>query len=113
MHSKLELGIGLEVYQEFESTFTHDGKEYELNPILAKAEKLPVKSLPVSLLKWVTQYGEADPKRVAKADLNVPVLVVIWQGKYTVIDGFHRLTRAIQEGLHQIPAKLVPTSWLT
>lgn len=108
------LSYGFEVYQEEEeSSFTHDGKTYLLNPILKRAHELPVKQMRMKELAWVLEHGEADPVRVASANTSIPLLVVLWEGKYVTIDGFHRLTKAAQQNLWSVPVKIIPRSWLT
>lgn len=100
-------------YQEPDSTFTHNGKTYDLNPILRKANALPVVSIPVSKLEWVLEHSTPDPDRVSAADISVPVLVVDDpQFGHTAIDGLHRLTKAIDQGKSHIPARMVPMEWL-
>lgn len=83
------------------STFTHRGKNYSLNEVLARAEKEPVEDFPIDKLKWVLQYDTPRADRKAAADLSAPIIVV-WEpqhGKeaFTVVDGLHRLAKAIDE----------------
>lgn len=101
-----------ELYQEEPGGyFTHDGVNYDLNALLRRAENLPVQEFRVSDLDWVLSQ-DADPERVAHADLGVPILVAKWRDKLVVLDGYHRLTRAKREGRERIPGKFVPSEWL-
>lgn len=102
------------MYQEGSgSTFTHNGKEYPLDPFLKRAAKLPVRQIPLDKLRWNLDYGSADPVRVAKADTSVPILFTVdpkWG--YTVVDGFHRLTKACAERHRRsISGREIPQSW--
>lgn len=102
------------MYQEGkDSTFTHNGKTWPLDPFLKRAAKLPVRQIPLDRLKWNLQYGTADPDRVAKADLSVPILFTVdpkWG--YTVVDGFHRLTKAFADPHRRsIPGREIPQAW--
>ena len=90
-----------------DSTFTHNGKEYELDKVLEEAEDKPVKQRKVSDLEWVLEHGEPNPERVKKADPDVPVIVTRYGDKYVVVDGFHRLAKAKAEGRKSIPTKTV------
>jgi GNAT superfamily N-acetyltransferase len=100
-------------YQEGKySTFTHNGKEYPLDPFLKRAEKLHAKSVSMAKLEWNVQTAQPDPKRVATADINYPILYTIdpkWG--YVVVDGLHRLTKAYQMGKRSIMGKEIPQEW--
>lgn len=102
------------MYQEGkDSTFTHNGKTWPLDPFLKRAAKLPVRQIPLDRLKWNLDYGTPDPVRVANADTSVPILFTVdpkWG--YTVVDGFHRLTKACTERHRRsIPGREIPQSW--
>jgi GNAT superfamily N-acetyltransferase len=101
------------MYQEGSgSTFTHNGKEYPLDPFLKRAAKLPVKQLYISKLKWNLDGLTLDPVRVAEADPSVPILFTMdpkWG--YVIIDGTHRLAKAVQEKRYSIPGREIPFSW--
>lgn len=100
-------------YQEGkDSTFTHNGKEYYIDPFLKRAEHLPVKSVPMSRLEWNVLDCKPDPERVKTADINYPILYTIdpkWG--YVVVDGLHRLTKAYQMGKQSIKGKEIPQKW--
>lgn len=95
-------------YEE-EGSFTHDGKRYSLQEAFRSARTQPTKQIPVDDLKWVLAYDRPDPARLAAADLTAPVLVAPDQrGRPTVVDGLHRLSKAVREGRKTIPAKVLP-----
>lgn len=103
--------LALENYHEYKSTFTHHSQEYDLNYFLDRAQDLPERSLPLSKVEWIMQDSHPDPQRVAVADTSVPILVTIEDGLYIPIDGTHRIFKAAEERLHQIPAKFIPKQW--
>ena len=98
-----------EVYQEDPtSSVTHDGEVYSVNTLLNKSVKSPIFKVDISEISWVLKHvGKLDPKRVAKADLQYPVLITKWKGKWLVLDGTHRLQKAVKLNKTQLPARLV------
>jgi len=80
-------------------SFTHDGVEYSLRKALELADAVPVRQYPVSKLKWVLAYDGPTQARVEKADLRAPVLLAYDQKRrLTVVDGLHRLAKAVESG---------------
>lgn len=95
-------------YREGGGSFTHQGTEYDLDHALSLADKQPVTSTRVKDLAWVLRHGKADPERVRRADLSAPLLVSYTSaGRPTVVDGFHRLTKANNEGVASVPTRFV------
>lgn len=89
-------------------SFTHEGTEYDLDHALSLADKQPVTSMRVKDLAWVLRHGKADPERVRRADLSAPLLVShTSDGRPTVVDGFHRLTKANNDGAVSVPTRFV------
>ena len=92
-----------ELYQEEpNSTVTHDGTEYNLNTLFKLVDKDPVAYFNVSDLKWILTED-----RTSDADLEAPVLVTIWDHKYVILDGGHRLRKAVKEKVQQLPGRFV------
>ncbi len=91
-----------ELYDEPKvSTFTHDGRVYDLNKLLELSKDMDSDDIPLDQLIWVLDWDEPDPKRVKKADLTAPILVTWWHddnqpSQLVVLDGLHRLARAEQ-----------------
>lgn len=107
----LEASAGLLSYREERgSTFESNGIRYDLNKIFELVEDEPVQQIDVSKLTWVLQYTDADPARVKQADLEAPILVTRYQGKELVVDGLHRLTKAVQEHRKILPYRRVSES---
>ncbi len=92
-----------ELYQEPEgSEFTHDGRDYDLNALLLVTGHFETHDIPIDQVVWVLEFDEPDPKRVAKADTQKPILVTWWEDedghRLVVLDGLHRIARAQQDG---------------
>lgn len=97
------------VYQEEpNSTFTHDGQMYDLNYLLRLMADYPIVDIPVDELTWVLEYDFPDIRRLIAADLEAPVLVTWWEDKLVVIDGLHRMAKAMVLGHQTILGKYVP-----
>ena len=104
-----------EMYNEpDDSEFTDNGHEYDLNGILSATLGMPVQNFPVSDLKWIFNYDDPfkDPTRVEEADLSAPILITQEQGVFVVVDGLHRLGKAVQNQMKTIPAIIVSTNIL-
>lgn len=98
-----------ELYQEEPgSTFASGGKEYDLNKIFTDIDDLPKVLFFTHDLKWVLKYDKPDPNRVQKADLNAPILVAYYENEFLVVDGLHRLSKAVTEKKRFMRGILVP-----
>jgi hypothetical protein len=93
-------------------TFTHDGKKYLLNPLLSVTRNFPINEFSVDSLKWILDLYD-DGKDVDYADTSVPILIGRWGDKFVVLDGYHRLKKATQQGLEIIPGKFVDDELLS
>lgn len=94
-----------------ESTFTHDGVNYDLNGLLTYTLGMEQKMVPVSRLKWILKWDpmtQRDNPRINRADLSAPILVIKWHSQLVVLDGIHRLARALRDGVQELPAIFVP-----
>ena len=97
------------MYQDYEPrTFTHDGKRYDLNTVFKYVDRNIVTKVAVSELAWVLPRTMIDEDRLKKVDLTIPILVTMdTKKRIAVIDGAHRLTKAVNEGVLSLPAKWV------
>jgi len=96
-------------YNENGSTFTRDGREYDLGALLAEANQRPTEMFKIDDLKWILDHVETDPERLENANLSAPILVTRdKQNRLDVIDGIHRLTKSIAEGRDEILGRFVP-----
>jgi hypothetical protein len=102
----------VEYQEEKGSTFSHDGIEYDVNAIFDIENDLPLYEIDVNDLSWVLEYDTPDRNRVRAADDSVPILITIWEKKLTVLDGLHRLARAIKDDLSTLPAYFIPPCML-
>lgn len=89
------------------SLVMHQGILYKLDVLFQYSKDLPVTMLPVADLRWQVENVKADDARMKKADTKVAILVHPQNGKYIVLDGTHRLLKAIKAGEKSIPAKIV------
>lgn len=90
------------------STVTHNGNEYKLDTLFRITASRSVISIPVSKLKWVMEYTKTYASRVDVADLKIPILV--YEDKrygLTVLDGAHRLAKAIKNNQFALPVIMV------
>lgn len=102
-----------ELYQEHRgSSFTHDGQKYDLNKVLNAVDDTPVDMFKVADLRWILKHTDVDEDRVKKADKSKPVLVTKWRNKLVVVDGAHRLTKAVQSGDTEMRGKIVTSDVL-
>lgn len=91
------------------NTFTHDDIDYDLDIVRKSVRNLPQVLVKVEDMKWLLDecdWSTEDAKRYAY--LGRPVFVLMWQGKVCVVDGYHRLHRAVRKGLERLPAIWVP-----
>lgn len=107
--------------EEAGSAFVHEGVRYDLNAALALADGASTEQVPVAELVWVLDampagYFEApaERERTAAADLAAPILVAPdSDNRPTVVDGIHRLRRAVELGLAALPARRLSSADLT
>lgn len=95
--------------EEPDSSFTHHGQLHNLNILFKEVENTPPKRIDLADVVWILEDAVVDPKRVKAADVHVPILVVhehhpdLW----IVVDGTHRVKRAVELGLESLPCKIV------
>lgn len=77
--------------------FGHNGNKYNINKIFKIVLNKPIYQYNVNNLKWVLKYTKTYKKRILMADITVPIIVTKFQNKLLVVDGAHRLTKAIKE----------------
>ena len=70
-------------------------------------KKVPVKKVDTDKLKSILIAANRDPKRLEAADVQCPIIVVVdMKGKYkSVLDGNHRLAKAINNDVPTIPVR--------
>jgi hypothetical protein len=92
--------------------FTHDGKLYDLTKVRILTRPASAFFLPISSLLWVLKHDTPQEHRVLNAKIRYPLLVAKWRGKWTVVDGLHRLERYRRRGITVIPVKEVTAAML-
>lgn len=96
------------LYQEPKSTFKSNAQYYDLNVIFKAVEHQQIEYIPTSELIWILKHIDPlDPQRVKAADVSIPILVTKYRNKELVIDGLHRLVKATQSRMKNIPFKRV------
>lgn len=79
----------------------HEGVMYHVNTLLRPDG--PVTYINVDSLLWCVNVHTLDSKRVDRADYRFPLLV--FNG--VVLDGAHRLAKAIRDGVSIVPVHLI------
>jgi hypothetical protein len=91
------------------------GKEVTITlpDVLEYLKREPVQELEAQELKPLLVKAVQEPdaehlKRINKADLNYPIVVVRSKGKYrSILDGNHRLQKAIRTGAQTIKVRVL------
>lgn len=100
-----------EMYKEAKgSTATSSGRTFSVNKLISSSIHNKLQQFKTADLKWILKYTTVDPNRVEAADLSAPVLVINGDGtekRLIVIDGAHRLTKAVNDGKETILGRLV------
>lgn len=93
-------------YQEQNSTFSHQGKTFDLNVLFRQRREIA--SISVAELEWILQHTPPlDPDRVDRADLTAPILATRFEDKVLTIDGLHRVTKAKRDRVATLPGHWV------
>jgi hypothetical protein len=115
------------IYQEDENdSFTHNGKKYNLNALLRLTHLRNITFLKINKLVWIlkhTQYindksevictscrkgpSHWHEERVSDADITKPILVINDNSRWVIVDGVHRLEKAIKENVAELPVIVV------
>jgi len=94
-----------------------EGDKITLIELLNSTENIPVLTISVNKLKkyLLTWNGNNEElEKIEKSDLQYPILIFVEDdGSYiTIIDGHHRVHKAIKNKLETIKAKLIPINSL-
>ena len=98
--------------EEGDSEFSHDGNRYNLNKALEIASTKPIEQINTNKLTWILKHTKVDEERVKNADTSSPLLITKYQGKWAVLDGAHRLTKASRENIEKLPTQYITASEL-
>lgn len=95
-----------------DSTFTHMGKQYLVDDLISLTNGIAISTLDVSKLDWIFEFATPDEMRIEQASLHYPIIVtkdfVDGKDRYIVIDGLHRLAKAMKMGKKYIRCYIVP-----
>jgi hypothetical protein len=98
-------------YQETGTAiFTRNDVMYDVNRLLQLTAGTPLQTFKVDDLKWILEHSTPDEDnepRVQSADLSAPILVTLINDKPHVVDGLHRLQKALQTGTPELPGRLI------
>ena len=104
-------------------TDTRDGKEIKvtISQLLNFAKDIPTTEIDTESLRSISLHSDkTDSETLAniqKANLDYPILIIRKKdGKYKVIDGHHRLQKAINNKIPKIKTKIInidslPEDW--
>jgi len=93
----------------WEQTYWEDeqGNRTTIQEVLEELQDEPIVSLEVASLTHLRR-STIEPDRKEKADLSFPIVVTAKDGKFqSILDGNHRLQKAIDKGETHIPAKIL------
>lgn len=94
----------------------NEGDKVTLGDLLKISKNMPVKKVPVDKLKpmLINWDDEDEISKIEKSDLKYPILIFVDDNNevISIIDGHHRLTKAINHNLKTIKAKLIPINSL-
>lgn len=98
--------------------------KYDLNKIFMLVHGKAIRNVPVKDLTWNLEYSKVvneqgekvcgscqkGPKgwheeRVSNSNLEIPVIVTRYRNKLLIVDGVHRLEKAVNAGASEIPTK--------
>ena len=94
-----------------------EGNKITLMDLLDATQDIPVEEFSVEELKphLLTWGGdEEEIKKIEKAELKYPILIFVNDkgGVISIIDGHHRVQKAVRKGLKTIKGKLIPINSL-
>ena len=99
----------LMLINNWEQTYWEDeqGNRTTIHEVLEDLRDEPVISLEVASLTHLRRTT-TEPDRKEKADLSFPIVVTAKDGEFqTILDGNHRLQKAIDKGVTHISAKIL------
>lgn len=102
-----------ESYRENDSTFGHEGNEYDLNKIFDYVEMMPLVYINVDELDWILQYTDVYQDRIESADIEVPIIIIRYNDEWVVVDGVHRLSKMKSMDIRVAPTKIIPSEFIS
>jgi hypothetical protein len=97
-------------------SFTHEGLTYDMPQVLSSIQSDELQDFNVSDLAWMLEQDtswQGDPDRVAAADTTTPIIVSpTADGQLAVVDGLHRLAKAVQNGEPTLQGRIFSPKYL-
>ena len=87
-------------------TFEND-KTLSILEVLDFSDNFPVLVLPIEEIIQIRTVSMLDPERIKHADLACPILIIEEGDRRWILDGNHRLQKAINKGYDSIKAKII------
>jgi hypothetical protein len=87
-----------------EQTFTFLGKSWNIDAAIEmiKAQNIPSEEFAVSDLASLLGLVRVDKKHATNADLSNPVILATLKEGLMLIDGYHRVTKAKNDGIEKL-----------
>ena len=101
--------VGSNPTPSFMVTVWKNGKySLTLEELLGEIREVPVSMISVETLKLFGSEVLLEEERIENADLNFPVILIFKQGVlFRIVDGNHRIEKAIRMGVKELPCRKV------
>ena len=105
------------ISEGLDDKWVRDDVTVTLKQLLDVTEKFPVKDIPIDKVKDIVLNWDDDKdehSKVDKTDLKYPVLIIVDEDDKLeyILDGNHRVQKAIKNKLPSVKAKLIKISQL-
>ncbi len=100
-----------------EDKWTHNDTTITLRQLLDITKNIPIKNISTEILRSKVLDWDGNPeeiKKIEKSDLQYPVLIIVDDNNdiQYILDGNHRVQKAIMYNLPNVQAKLIKLSEL-
>lgn len=100
------------MYQEHDSLFHSNGKDYDLNKVFAITENKRIFQISLSMVEALVDLDtknlrNIDWRRVDNADLQYPIILSRCGDSFIIVDGYHRFIKAVTTGKDLILEKYI------
>ena len=115
--SRIKEVMGLNEGLHDTSWQNEEGDKITLIDLLNATDHIPVRNIEVKNLKHMLltwNHDNSEVRKIDMADLQYPILIFVnIKGDIlSIIDGHHRVQKAIKQGLDTIKGKLIPINSL-
>ena len=84
-----------------------DGRSLSILEVLKMSEYVPVVDMEVEEVADIRTSTFIDQSRLDNADTTYPIIIVNYEERYWILDGHHRLQKAINEKHRTIKVKIL------